>query len=293
MKERTIHFGPAGTLIGTITSPEIEQLSGHRRAVLLTNAGIIPRVGPHRINVTLARRAAAQGLHAFRFDMAGLGDSQQRTPEGSLLKQRIADIRSAMDQMQRTLRIEHFTMIGFCSGADLAHLTALEDDRLDAIVMFDPYLYRTPRAALSHFLRQAKLKGWPHALALATGSLLHPKQTLGESDSMNAGMTQGRSIFPSRDEFASRLKALLERNVRILLIFSGGNPTLYNYARQFQDGFRRYGSVGKISNTFLPNCDHTITTLSARAAVLDLVLPWLRHSNAALTANEPLTEALG
>lgn len=274
MRESTIHFGPGGALVGTISMPASNG-SDARRALLLTNAGIIQRVGPHRINVTLARRAAAMGLYGFRFDMAGLGDSQRRESEGTLLQQRVADIRAAMDQLQRTAGIEKFSMVGLCSGADLAHLTALEDIRLDSIVLFDPYLYRTPRAVLNHFFRQAEIQGWPRALKLAAGTLLHPKQTFGDSETSTPGTTQGRTIFPSRNEFARRIAKLVERRVKLLFVFSGGSPTIYNYEGQFQDTFTQFGFIDKVQSAYLANCDHAITTASAQRSFLDLVLPWL------------------
>jgi pimeloyl-ACP methyl ester carboxylesterase len=276
MIERTIHFGPSGTLIGTVTLPGDTAPASGKRGVLLTNAGIIPRIGPHRLNVLLARRAAEAGLHAFRFDMAGLGDSERREDGGTLLQQRVADIRIAMDQMQRSHGLQRFAMVGFCSGADLAHLTALEDARLDTIVMFDPYIYRTPRALLNHFLRQAQVRGWPHALGIAFRSLFNARDGRADAASLNSGIIQGRSIFPSRDEFAQRLRTLRSRGVRILMVFSGGNQTLYNYAGQFEDGFRRYGLADQIENAYLPQCDHMITTATAQSSFMDLVLPWLR-----------------
>jgi len=287
--ERTIHFGPAGSLIGTITAPVYEPPEGSRRALLLTNAGIIPRVGPHRINVTLARRAAALGFHGFRFDMAGLGDSQRRESEGTLLQQRVADIRSAMDQLQRSAGIEQFSMIGLCSGADLAHLTALEDPRLDSIVLFDPYLYRTPRAVLNHFFRQAELQGLPRALVLAAGTLLHPKQTFTDPNPSH-GTTQGRTIFPSRDEFARRIHELVQLEVKLLFVFSGSSPITYNYSGQFADTFRRFGFVDKVQSAYLPNCDHAITTAAAQSAFLSLVTRWLESLRVAQGTVEPSQE---
>ena len=247
------------------------------RAVLLTNAGIISRVGPHRINVTLARLASQLGLMGFRFDMAGLGDSQRRNSEGTLLQQRVSDIRAAMDHVQRTWGPSRFAMVGFCSGADLAHLTSLDDPRLDAIVMFDPYLYRTPRALLNHFLRQAQQHGWLHGLRLATSALLHPMRPFEDPDSSQDTAQQGRTLFPSREEFAARIKTLTERNVRIMMVFSGSSPALYNYAAQFHDAFRTYGVVDRVESVYLPDCDHMLTTSRAQAVFQKLLLPWLEQ----------------
>lgn len=277
MNEHTVHFGPNRALVGTVSMADESSVASRRRAVLLTNAGIISRVGPHRINVALARVAARLGLIGFRFDMAGLGDSQRRNSDGTLLQQRVSDIRAAMDHVERTWGASRFVMVGICSGADLAHLTALEDSRLDAIVMFDPYLYRTPRALLNHFLRQAQQRGWFYGLRLAMSSLINPRRPFEDPNSLQDTAKQGRSIFPSREEFAARIKTLTERNVRILMVFSGSSPAMYNYHAQFGDAFRAYGFVDRIESVYLPGCDHMLTTSRGQASFQTLLLPWLER----------------
>ncbi|MBA3254057.1 MAG: dienelactone hydrolase family protein [Pseudomonadota bacterium] len=274
MTEQTVHFGPDQSLVGTVSIPPLA--SAPRRAVLLTNAGIISRVGPHRINVAVARLASCIGLIGFRFDMAGLGDSQRRDPDGTMLQQRLSDIRAAMDHVQHTWGPSRFAMVGFCSGADLAHLMALEDPRLDAIVMFDPYLYRTPRALLNYFLRQARRHGLSYGVRLAMSVLRHPLLPFEDPDSFDTAK-QGRTVFPSRDEFAARLETLVARNVRILLVFSGSSPAMYNYPSQFRDAFRRYGFADRIESVFLADCDHMLTTSRAQASFQRLVSPWLER----------------
>ena len=63
MNEQTVVFGPEQHLVGTITQPA-QAKPGHAAVlVLLTNAGVIPRIGPHRLNVKLARHLASMGNH--------------------------------------------------------------------------------------------------------------------------------------------------------------------------------------------------------------------------------------
>ena len=70
MIEQTFRFGDNEGLIGTVTLPE----DGRRAdvAVLWLNSGVIPRVGPHRLHVRLAR-AVARGYEQ-------LPRSQKRLP---------------------------------------------------------------------------------------------------------------------------------------------------------------------------------------------------------------------
>ena len=72
MTEHVVQFGERRRLVGTLT-----EASGPRDGgFVLLNAGVISRVGPQRLNVTLARAIARIGFTAFRFDLSGLGASR-------------------------------------------------------------------------------------------------------------------------------------------------------------------------------------------------------------------------
>ena len=56
MAEQTLILGAENHLVATLT-PAVQTGSGAPRCVaVLTNSGVIPRSGPHRMNVHLARR---------------------------------------------------------------------------------------------------------------------------------------------------------------------------------------------------------------------------------------------
>ena len=52
MIERSIAFGADGGLIGTLCLPSIPGANGSGVGQILFNAGVVHRIGPHRINVT-------------------------------------------------------------------------------------------------------------------------------------------------------------------------------------------------------------------------------------------------
>ena len=60
MTEHTLAFGLNKALIGTICLPSTAQSSGI--GVIFFNAGVVHRIGPHRIHVRLARALAAKGI---------------------------------------------------------------------------------------------------------------------------------------------------------------------------------------------------------------------------------------
>ncbi|AKJ29875.1 serine aminopeptidase domain-containing protein [Caldimonas brevitalea] len=284
MKEETLVFGPERNLVGTFTHPAADVPARDDLMVLLSNAGVIPRIGPHRINVKLARQFASLGLPTLRFDTNGLGDSARSSSTLPVAEQFVADTRSAMDAAEARFGRRHFLMVGMCSGADIAHLTALEDVRLKGIVMFDSYVYPTRKTAWLrrwHLLRNAGVLGAVGKVLVRALRLLWPRR----AGSSAAGAPRpsaavgifGRSSVPSRDEFAERLKRLVERQVQLHFIFSGGEPGAYNYHRQFHDTFGRYGLVDRVGYEFLRECDHVLTLPQAQDLFIRTVMQWLRN----------------
>ena len=71
-------------LVGTYHIPATVPLSGltsaNRVGVLLLNSGPAPRAGNSDLSVYISNRLASRGIHVFRFDLPGLGDSSGLTP---------------------------------------------------------------------------------------------------------------------------------------------------------------------------------------------------------------------
>ncbi|HWP20994.1 MAG TPA: alpha/beta fold hydrolase [Burkholderiaceae bacterium] len=300
MLEHTLIFGPQQHLVGTITQPDRSAGGAPPVMALLTNAGVIPRVGPHRMNVKLARRFAALGIPTLRFDLSGLGDSKRPVSTLSAAAQFVADTRAAMDLAAQRHGSQRFFMVGFCSGADIAHLTALEDPRLQAAVLFDAYVYPTRKAKLLGLLHRVRRHG-PHAAAYKLARyLLRERLARRGAAPAEAAVAEGPVIFgrtrmPPRDEFGQRIRALVERGMKLHFVYSGGEPDWYNYEAQFKDMFDPYGFVDRVDYTYLAQSDHTITQPHAQEALTELVVRWLQErviGTAAVPAGMPPGQTL-
>lgn len=228
MNEQTLIFGPESHLVGTVTLPTA-RMAGHANTMaLLTNAGVIPRIGPHRLNVLLARHLAELGIATMRFDMSGLGESRRSGSRRSTGEQFVADTRSAMDVAQARFGAERFFMVGFCSGGDVANLVAQEDERLRAIVLWDSYVYPTRKAkliGLMHRLKQNSFgtlvrKGLRRAARLARP----PDKGSETAPAALAPTIFGRSQMPPRDDFGRGIRGLVDRGVEVFFLYSGGEP---------------------------------------------------------------------
>jgi len=94
----------------------------------------------HRSLHTLAKQLERSGVRAVRFDWSGSGDSAGEADAISLEAWR-EDLRLVMDAAEeRAPRREAFALVGVRLGAALALERACEDDRVRALVLWDPVL---------------------------------------------------------------------------------------------------------------------------------------------------------
>ena len=269
MNEKTITFGAENGLIGTVSLPVPPQEAGARIGVLLFNAGIVHRVGPHRINVYIARELAAREIPTIRFDLAGHGDSARLTGAHSFEAQAVIDVRAAMDALGAAANVTKFVIFGYCSGAYHGFATALEDERVAGLVMYDAYRYPTIKTHFYHYLNRLRERRLlPRVIGVLRGALARSAY----NDQAQAPELGRINFYPAKTEVGAGLSKLLERGVRIRMIYSGGHLRHYNYQRQFHDTFAAFGIGKRIPATFLPGSDHVATSLTAHNALLQLIV---------------------
>ncbi|MEM9262629.1 MAG: alpha/beta hydrolase, partial [Pseudomonadota bacterium] len=128
MKEKILKFGYDKSLLGLLTQPG-RDIGASSIGVVLLNAGIVHRIGPHRLNVKLARRLARLGIPTLRFDQSGLGDSPPSRAAVGYEQQAVNDVSSAIDTIMAETASTSVVLVGMCSGADNAYKTALADER--------------------------------------------------------------------------------------------------------------------------------------------------------------------
>lgn len=268
--EKTICFGPENSLIGTLcvpVSPPLRSLPG----LILLNAGVLSRIGPHRLNVDIARMAALQGIPAIRFDLPGVGDSAFTRIDLPREQQELAAITAAMSQLARTPCAPNtFLITGFCSGADLGFNMALQDERIVGLTMIEPYYYPNALSRPLQLLRRMSEYGLRRAIPRIREMLSQRTAAAqGETTSRPAGRAEEKGIQgPCPQAFAASLKTLLDRKVRIELIYASslmGSFDLWMHKRQI---FRPFLKHPNFRVALLPDTDHSFTTLSARQQLL-------------------------
>jgi pimeloyl-ACP methyl ester carboxylesterase len=271
MKERACRFGPELSLVGILSEPVANDLRPDFPTVLMLNAGLLHRVGPHRMSVTLARRLADYGIPSLRFDVGGYGDSIVSTDAKSEESRIVSDIKSAMDFLEHERAVHRFVLFGNCSGADNVHEVALLDPRVVGAILLDAHGYWTPRSYAKHYLpRVFRTQTW---INLARRSFAGLKKTPGKRVAL---LPQLRRPFGPRSQVEREIQSLVDRGARLLYLYTGGVEDYYNYAGQFFDQFNGLDPRGNIEVEYYPNADHTYTFAEDRERMLQRVVEWCR-----------------
>lgn len=266
MQEQAFRFGRARHLVGIAGLPAspAQDVVG----VIVLNAGLVHRIGPFRLHVEMTRRLNAQGYPTLRFDLSTIGDSASSGESQTRKQQICADVADAMQLLGEQAACKRFVLIGLCSGSQSAHMVACSDAKVAGAVFLDGYAYRTLGYRLRYYVpRLLDARRWMRVF------------------SRNRKANQGRSSEPTftvaplpqavvRADFAG----MLDRGVKLCLIYSGGISQYFNHARQFRECFGRVIAHPDVSTSFLKEADHTYILTGDRNRLLDGIERWLSHN---------------
>lgn len=290
VRERVTQFGPQQSLVGILTTSKGP--SSKLPFVVIVNAGIVHRVGPNRLYVDMARAIAARGYSVLRFDLAGLGDSESIRGGASLLESAIHDVQQAMDHLSETRQASEFLVFGLCSGANYALATAFTDPRVIGVMLLDPTVSRTKRSLFVHVMRRLRNIATLRELVLLRHPALH--RPLGRRSSASRSVAQAAEGQSGQraPEYMSRVGAVAERDalqqvidrgVKMMLVFTGGVNHIYNYHGQLFDLFPGLDFREQLRLQYMPHTDHTVSDPASRQRLLASVGTWLSESFPART----------
>ena len=278
VRDEALRFGPEGQLVAILSHPETVR-AGPRPgpAFVILNAGVLHRVGPHRLHVVLARRLARAGVASLRLDLGGIGDSITTSDAASFRESAVADTREAMTGLTAAIGAERFVLFGLCAGADNSIATALVDDRVAGIVLVDPAVYPTRRSRL-RYLRMRLAEHGDMRDALRWGLRTAAQRVrlavaLIGRRGVDDAPSEGRER-PPVEIFHRQLATLAERGVRVFAIFSGIHGASYNHPDQLFELFPDLR--GRIDHAYFPAANHTFTELAAQADLIATVTGWMR-----------------
>jgi pimeloyl-ACP methyl ester carboxylesterase len=276
--EKVFRFGSTESLLGVLTEGIAKEAKSIAPpAVLLLNAGMVHHVGPFGWYVTLARRLAALGLHTFRIDLSGVGESPNRNDNRPTVERAAQDVAEAMDFLERKKQVERFVLVGVCSGAVIAHLVATRDARVVGVAMFDGYAYRTSGYYIRHYVR--RLLRWRSWVGATRGVVAKVWPSLGSQKPAPEYLTAEYFLqFPPQEQTRSELVQLLDRGVRCFYLYTGGMAELHlNHRRQFGEMFGNVkAKKDRLQVEYLPQADHLFSAHTHRQIMFDRVETWMR-----------------
>ena len=284
MKEAAVLFGPARSVVGIVTDPGDAATDTSLPAVILLNAGIVHRVGPHRLYVNVARSLAAMGFVVLRFDFSGVGDSGVRRDTLPFEKSTISEAQDAMNYLADERGIGRFVLAGLCSGADVSLKTATSDPRVVGAILINAQgdQLDTGDALRSYLLNRRKARYyWKSAL-------FRPKMWLravrGEAAFRDiirvllfpllSRLVPKKKALSGPSQYAADLRAVAGRGMPLLLVFSDGDTGLDYLHEVLGDDLRRLCSSGTIGFHVIPRSDHLFTLLDDKERLLSLVRDW-------------------
>lgn len=258
--ERIVQFGPEGRLVGVLSGGV---QCDNALTLVLPSAGLIPRSGPFRLHVELARRLEEQGIRTFRFEVPGVGETPRLPGWGSR-----EATQAALDHLSNGYGCRRFVVGGVCSAADTGWQAAVHDERVCGLLMLDGLSFVGP---WYHVARLGQLMRRPARDWVRT--VQRWMRQRGESGA-KPDVADYRE-WPERDEARRQFAELVGRGVRSLWVYTGGYRDRFMHPRQFEWSFGRAARDPRVTMHHWPDSDHTFFARAHRDRLVATIERWI------------------
>jgi hypothetical protein len=150
-----VTFQSAERLVGVLHEPEGD---GRGTGIVFLHGWAGHRGGPHRMFVETARRLAAAGYHALRFDLRGRGDSEGEV-EAADLDGMIEDAHAARRLLIEQTGVQRTLWLGICSGGNVALGAASLDKDADGLILWSTPLFAPYKSRGQEVVRRGMFLG--------------------------------------------------------------------------------------------------------------------------------------
>ncbi|MBD8892425.1 alpha/beta fold hydrolase [Roseibium litorale] len=298
-RESQHRFGPGGMFFCVLTEPASAPA---RTAILVLNAGYDHSCGWGRYTVDLAREMASRGYAVLRMDLAGIGETPYWPGQGEQVlysTRQSDDVRCAIDWMKERLGDAHVLISGRCSGAYQAFVSAGLDERIEGAflvnsrkLVWDPdedvdQAIREPIQTLDTY--RSKMTDPKQFKRLLSGELT--VSTAVRKVTAALATAADRKLSPLlgrlsrhhrlKSVVSARLKTLAERNVPVALVYSEGDRGLLEIADWFGPDASGLSAYPNVTFSKVPEADHNLSPLPARADVTEKLLEFAGRFGAA------------
>jgi pimeloyl-ACP methyl ester carboxylesterase len=270
MKEMAIMFGRSRSLTGIFNEATEKHPSRQLPAFIFLNSGVIHRIGPNRLHVRMAREMASMGFPSLRFDMSGIGDSRASRTDIPRHERWAIETQEAMNFLNQEFRINRFILIGNCSGAGAAFLTANVDARVTAAVLINP---QGPKKLLRYYMRLAlfNLNFWLRVIRGRTKFRREIYQIREQSRDLYQRELNDVNIA---NEAATKLHSLIRRGTDILIVHCEWDPGWDYFKVKLGKIINELSSSKKIKTEIIYGINHDFNMIQGQEDLIRIVRDW-------------------
>jgi pimeloyl-ACP methyl ester carboxylesterase len=277
MREIALKIGRPTPLTAIATEPA--DFDSQKPAVIILNSGVMHHIGTCRISVRIARELAKSGFLALRFDFSGIGDSEPRRGTAPFVESSSAEIIEVMNYLGQKKGIQNFIVYGLCSGADASYEIAKKDPRIVGMIQIDAYCYPNWQSKFIHYApRLLKHDVWLRFFKRIIGIPKAAKYEEEQLDPENIEIPSYIRELPARKEIAKGLQGIIDKNIYIYNIFTGGAQE-YNHKTQYQENFSDVNFKGQLKVDFYKELDHIITSPDYQQKIPSDICEWVKMVN--------------
>lgn len=271
MREEPLQLGHGGRLFAIACEPA--GASAGRPVFIFLNAGLLHRVGPSRLHVTLARELAELGFASLRVDLSGKGDSPGR---GSMTNRE--SVALDFDDIRAGVKARYgdvpMVLAGLCSGADNAVRLCKTEPAIRGLLLLDPICF--PDAG---FRRRALAAKWlnPARYRRSLKRLLNGGARA-ENANPNASADAPLMLrdLPTLEQMREAFDLVRERGGSVLSIFTHYALGYYNSCGQLRAVLQVSDYPKFCTELFWPDVEHTYKLELHRERLRQEVLDWAR-----------------
>jgi len=271
--DKAFLFGEKRNLVGILSEPDGENNSD-KPLILMLNAGLVHRSGPFRMNKEFSDILSTNGFSSFRFDLSGIGDSEKYPMDSMAYKDRnLSDVGEAVDFIKEKINPSKIIVMGLCTGADLAHRSAVAYDDISGSIMLDGYGYPTKNFYIKRYVPVlfSPLRLFNYFRRFF--SRLIPSNNEAQTES---GSDAYYWELPDKQRYIDDMTSMFNNGKKHLYAYTSGVREYYNYELQFVDTFNSYSFCPSVQVNYFEYADHIYILLEQRNLLFNTMLDWIK-----------------
>lgn len=247
------------------------------RAVVLLHGWSGYRIGPGRLLTRAARALAGAGCAACSFDFRGRGESEWSVAEASL-NSMIRDAARAVPLVCERTGAGRVTLLGLCSGSEVAIGAGLSDPRIDGLVLWSAPIFsgnfdfarraRRGRAMLARYARKLLCaETWAKLFSGRLNWRLIARAVTGGRSSEDA------AVADKAPETGAQMAEFAAFGGRLLFIHGGHDPETAP-SREF---YQRFVESAGLPHRFhlIDGANHNFFSRAWQDEVIGVTIDWL------------------